>query len=106
MPLALDLQCTSRARMTPVAECRDETNLPVLRRSSNGPHSILRPNTTESKTLQVVISTDVSQPETRATKRNQKPLQQNNQERTNRNTTDTTEGPETTTRTPFAKQHI
>ena len=36
-------------------------------------------------------------------RRNQKPLLQNNQERTYRNTTDTMEGPETTTTTPFAR---
>ena len=54
--------------------------------------------------------TDVSQPETCDEQtRNQKPLLQNNKERTNRNTTDTMEGPETTaTTTPLArdKQHI
>ena len=54
-------------------------------------------------------STDVSQPETCDEQtRNQKPLLQNNQECTNRNTTDTMEGPETTTITPLArdKQHV
>ena len=57
MPLAPDHQTTRRARMTRrplVSECHDENNLFAPQRS-NGPQSILRPNTTESKTLRVEL---------------------------------------------------
>ena len=67
---------------------------------STGPQIIPRPTTTESKTLQVELQRTL-QPTSANQKRatnsfNQAPLLQNNQERTNRNTTDTMEGPETT----------
>ena len=111
MPLAPNLQKTRRARMTrrpSVAECQYETT--CLRHNiPTEPQSIPRHNTTQCKTVQVELqhtSTDISPPETN--KRNQKPLLQNSQKRTNRNTTETMEGPETTTITPFArgKHHI
>ena len=60
----------------------------------------LRPDTTESKTLQVELQRTPQPAETCDTQTQQRPLLQHNQERTNRNTTDTTEGPETTTMTP------
>ena len=50
MPLAPDLQFTSRARMTrrpPAAECREQ---PACGPTFHGPQSISRPDTTESKT--------------------------------------------------------
>ena len=73
-------------------------NLPALQ-CSFGPQSIPRPDTTGSKTLQVELQRTpqpTSANQKRATyRRNQKPLPQNNQECTNRNTTDAMEGPET-----------
>ena len=58
MPLAPDLQNTRRARMTwrpLVAECRDGAACLRANVLSNGPQSIPRPDTTESKTLQVEL---------------------------------------------------
>ena len=92
-------------------ECSDETT--CLRTKVPTGHKVSPdPNTTESKTFQVELQRTpqtTSADQKRATnRRNQKPLLQNNQERTNRNTTDTMERPETTTITPLArdKQHI
>ena len=113
MPLAPDLQNTRRARINAAAawaECRDETT--CLRPKVPTGHKVLplplpRPDTTESKTLEVELQR-THQPSSanqkRATnRRNQKPLLQNTQERTNRNTTDTMESPETATITPLAR---
>ena len=65
--------------------------------------SIPRPNTTDSR-----WNCSEHLNGRQSTRRNPKPLLHNNQERTNRNTTETMEGPETTTMTPLArnKQHI
>ena len=107
--LVPDHQNTRRARMTRpplVAECRDET-ICLRVNDLTGPQSISRPDTTERKTLQVELERTpqpTSANQKRATnRRNHKPLLQNNPERTNRNTTETTEGPEPTKITPLAR---
>ena len=112
VPLAPDLQNTRRARMTRrplVFGCRDETT--CLRPNVLTGHNV-SPNPTRQKARHSKWNCSEHlnrrQPtrNVRRKTRNQKSLLQNNQERTNRNTTDTMEGPETTTTTPLAPGNI
>ena len=98
-PRTRDVRAWRGGRLHPNAAMKQFACAPTFQRAT-------------SKTLQVELQRTLqpmSANQKRATnRRNQKPLLQKNEERTNRNTADTMEGPETTTIAPRArdKQHI
>ena len=115
LPLANDLKNTSRERMTrrsAVAECRGETACLRPNVLTGDKKYLPDPSRQKARHSKWKYREDLNQHQptrnVRRKRRNQKSLLQNNQERPNRNTTDTMEGPDTTTISPLArgKQHI